>query len=402
MEVHVFRKLLKRSVALLVFVIALTVSISSPVEAGVTVAKDGDKFVKMGGRIQLKYHLKDPDGGEKTDDLFLRRFRTYIEGSVHKDWAGKFQVDFGKKSSAKDDDELAVKDAYLSYTGFKNHKLLIGNAKVMFSPENLISSKKQQTVSRTFVGDHNYGSVDRNLGLHLTGHSSDKAKQLTYALNFGSQSVDPDAKKLDFDTPVNNKTDWNQGWTVGGRVDYHPFGQMKWAQGDFKRKLKARIGISAFNWQNDNDNNTHIDPATGLDDGKGKPDVDSVTGLEISAALKAQGFSLDAAYNTFAADTVDGAVSGGIYKNGTTTLENFAIEGGYMVIPSQLEAVAAYESQDADGYAEAWTRTSLGVNWFFVKKHDVKLQATYRIGENKDGKKGNDLDEIFVQMQYVF
>jgi len=402
MEIHVFRNFLKRGIALLVFAMFLAISISSPVEAGIAVIKEGGKSLKMGGRIHLQYHLKDPEGGEKTDDLFLRRFRTYIEGSVHKDWSGKFQVDFGKKGSAKDDDEVEVKDAYLEYRGFKNHKLLIGNAKVMFSPENLISSKKQQTVTRTFVGEHNYGSVDRNLGLHLTGQFPDKAKHLTYALNFGSQSVDPDAKKLDFDTPVNNKSDWNQGWTVGGRVDYHPFGLMKWAQGDFKRKLKARIGIAAFKWQNDDDNNTHIGVVTGLDDGKGKPDVDSVTGLEVSAALKMKGFSVDAAYNTFDADTVDDVVSAGIYKNGATTLENFAIEGGYMVIPGQLEAVVAYESQDADGYAKAWTRSSFGLNWFFVKKHDVKLQVTYRIGENKDGKEGNDLDDVFMQMQYVF
>jgi len=388
-----------RSLAVLMAAALMALSPAPPAKAGVSLAKDGDQSVKVGGRIQIQYHLKDPKGGEQTDSLFLRRFRTYIEGSVHKNWRGKFQVDFGK---AKDDDEVAVKDAYLSYRGFKNHQLMIGNAKVMFSPENLTSSKKQQTVSRTFVGEHDYGAVDRNLGLHLTGHSPDKAKRLSYALNLGAQSLDPDASKLDFDTPVNSKADWNEGWTLGGRVDYHPFGHMKRAQGDFKRSLKARIGISAFKWSNDGDNNSHTDPGTSLDDGKGKPDVEAVTGLEFSAALKTKGLSLDAAYNIFNADTVDDTLSGGIYKNGTTKLKSFAFEGGYMLMPRQLEVVAAYESQDADGYEAAWTRSSFGLNWFFVQKHDIKFQATYRAGKNEDGKKGHDLDEFFAQMQYVF
>jgi hypothetical protein len=72
-----------------------------------------------------------------------------------------------------------------------------------------------------------------------------------------------------------------------------------------------------------------------------------------------------------------------------------------MVLPEKLELVAGYEVQDADNYAEKWERTSLGLNYFFAK-HDIKLQATYRMGENKDGVKDNDLDELFVQAQYVF
>ena len=39
--------------------------------------------------------------------------------------------------------------------------------------------------------------------------------------------------------------------------------------------------------------------------------------------------------------------------------------------------MAGYESQDADNYAEAWNRTSLGANYFFSKNHDIKLQATF-------------------------
>ena len=44
----------------------------------------------------------------------------------------------------------------------------------------------------------------------------------------------------------------------------------------------------------------------------------------------------------------------------------------------------------------------LAGNWFITKNHDIKTQLTYRIGKNLDGVKDNDVDEIFLQAQYVF
>jgi len=379
--------------AVLVVVSIFTGAISAVVEAaGVTVYDNNDKFVKLGGRIQLQYHYKDPAPGDSEDKVFFRRFRPYIEGSLHKDWKGKFQWDMGK---ADGKNEIAIKDAYMQYSGFKNMKISIGNKNFPFSREFLTSSKKQQLVERTFVGDHNYGTPDRNTGVHLTGHNDNK--KLTYGFSAASASIDPDTSKLDFDTPVNMNDDFNQGWIIGGRVDYHPFGNLKFSQGDFKRKTKATISIAAFTWNNDDDNNLYMDTP----DSAGKKfDVETVTGFEISSAFRAAGFSVDAEYNLFRADTVNSTVTSGIYKNGSTDLTNYSIEGGYMVIPDNLEVVAAYQVQDADNYANLWTRTSVGTNWF-IHKHDIKMQLTYRIGNNLKGA-DKDENELFLQAQYVF
>ncbi len=362
--------------------------------AGITVYKKDDKFVKLGGRIQLQYHYKDPDSGDSSDKVFFRRFRPYIEGSLYKDWMGKFQWDMGK---AKGDNEIAIKDAYMQYKGFHNLKVSIGNKNFPFSREFLTSSKKQQLVERTFVGDHNYGTPDRNVGVHITGHNNDK--KLTYGFSVASASIDPGAGKLDFDTPVNRDKDFNEGWIVGGRLDYHPFGNLKFSQGDFKRKTKATIGIAAFTWNNDSDNNTRT--TDGIADDISKPDVDKVTGFELSGAFRSSGLSVDAEYNLFKADTVDANVTDGIYKNGSTDLKNYSIEGGYMIVPDKLEIVAAYQAQDADNYADVWTRTSVGTNWF-IQKHDIKMQLTYRMGKNLKGVSNDDENELFLQAQYVF
>ncbi len=390
--------------AILATASALIVStMGSEVLAGVTVYKDGDKYIKIGGRVQLQYHRQDPDTGspddETTDEVFFRRLRPYIEGSLHKDWKGKIQWDMGK---AEDDNEIAVKDAYMQYSGISNTKLIIGNALFPFSREQLTSSKKQQLVERTFVGDHNYGVPERNAGVHIKGGTS--SKLITYGASFASAAIDPDSEKLDFDTPVNSNSDFNQGWIVGGRIDWHPMGEVKFDQGDFNGKPKFAVGLAAFSWSNDDDNNTNTDPATGLDTSAGdKPDVDEVTGAEVSAAFRGFGLSVDAQYNTFSADTVDGTVTSGIYQNGDAELDSYALEGGYMLIPSKFELVAGYQAieADADVATEDWTRTSVGLNWFF-HKHDIKLQLTHRMGENLNGIDGNDEDETFLQAQYVF
>ncbi len=359
------------------------------VHAGGVTYKDGDNYLKVGGRLQLQYHQVDPDGGDSADEIFFRRLRPYIEGSTHKNWKAKIQWDMGK---ADGENEIAVKDAYFQYKGLKNVKVTVGNANFPFSREFLTSSKYQQLVERTFVGDHNYGTPDRNVGVHLTGNN--ESKEITWGASGTFASIDPDVKKLDFDTPINANDDFNEGFMIGGRVDYHPYGKLKFAQGDFSGKTKATIGVAAYTWSNDDDNNTHTPGATS------KADVDSVTGLEVSGAFRSAGFSVDAQYNSFDADTVETGFTGGLYTDGSTKLTNAAIEGGYM-IGKNVEIVAAYETQDADGYATSWDRTSVGANWF-INKHDTKVQLSYRMGENLNGVENSDADEVFLQTQFVF
>ena len=369
--------------------IIAAIAVPAATYAGGVTYKDGDKYLKVGGRIQLQYHQADPDGGDSTDEIIFRRLRPFIEGSTHKDWKAKIQWDMGK---AEGENELAIKDAYFQYKGYKNTKVTIGNAKFPFSRESLTSSKKQQLVERSFVGDHNYGIPDRNVGIHLTGNND--SKNVTWGASGAVASIDPDAKKLDFDTPANRNEDFNDGFMVGGRVDYHPFGKLKFSQGDFSGKTKATIGVAAYTWSNDDDNNTYTPGATS------KADIDSVTGLEVSGAFRSAGFSIDAQYNSFDADTVESAFTGGLYEDGTTTLTNASIEGGYM-FDNTVEVVAGYQTQDADGYETEWNRTSVGVNWF-INKHDTKVQLSYRMGENLNGVEDNDEDELFLQTQFVF
>jgi hypothetical protein len=377
---------------------ALAVAAASlPATAGIKVYENGDKFIEIGGRIQLQYLRTEPDDGEARDQVFFRRLRPYIAGSVTKNWSGKIQFDFGKSI---DGDEVAIKDAYMQYQGWKNKTLTIGNSKTPFSREFLTSSKRQQTVERGFVGDHNFGTPDRQLGLRLEGNNA--SKKITYMVAAGSEHHDPNALAMDFDTPVNNKLDWNEGLVVAGRIDFHPMGYMKFDQGDFhSEQWRANFSLGFFSWFNDDDTNIYTDPTTGQSTSSSRADLDSADGFELSAGVRGKGVSVDAEFNLVSGDTVDPAFTGGIYRGGTTDLDQFQIEGGYMLRNTAVELVGKWETFDADNYEDAWNATELGVNYFW-NKHKVKVQFTYRISENVFGFKGSDRDSAFLQWQFVF
>jgi hypothetical protein len=381
---------------LLVFVATTFACVGIADAAGIVVYEEGDKYLKIGGRLLVQYHLTDPDTGDAEDEVLFRSLCPSFEGSFYNDWIGKFQWDMGKASG---DNEVDIKDAYLQYNGFQGLKISVGNASLPFSREWLTSVQRQELVERTFAGDHNFGTPSRQLGIHLTGEAA--GKKFTYSASLASACIDPDVKKIDFDTPANNADDWNQGWIAGGRLEYHPMGQFKFSQGDFSGKPLTAVAVAAFTWSNDDDNNTYTDAATGLSMETGKVDIDAVTGLEISAAFRGAGFSIDAEYNLFDAKTVDGTFTGGLFENGETRLTTWVVESGYMLVPARLELAAGYQSMDADNYDDEWTRTSIGLNCY-LHEHDIKLQTTYQMGKSLNGKEENDADELYIQAQYVF
>ena len=228
-----------------------------PAAAGITVYEEGDKKLEIGGRVQIQYLNfetdGDPAGDEEFDEIFFRRLRLYIAGTVTRDWYAKIQFDFGK---AEDANEVAIKDAYIQYLGLARHKITIGNAKTPFSREFLTSSKRQQLIERSFAGEHNFGSPDRNMGVRLEGQQFDK--KLGYMVSAGAEDHDPAVNRMDFDSPANRQSDWNQGWLAAARVDWHPLGYVALDQGDFHSdSWRFNVSLAAYTWMNDDDNNIY-------------------------------------------------------------------------------------------------------------------------------------------------
>jgi hypothetical protein len=367
--------------------------------AGIKVYEEGDKFIEVGARIQFQYLHLDPSDGETHDTAWFRRLRPYIAGSVTKNWWGKIQVDFGKNLNQN---EVAVKDAYMQYTGWKNMKLFIGNSKTPFSREFLASSKRQQTVERIFVGQHNFGNPDRMLGFRLDGHTDNT--KIAWKVALGAENLDPDVRRMDFDSPANDEDDWNEGVVYAGRLDYFPMGAFKYDQGDFERgPIKVGFAGALFGWDSDGDRQTYTDEIEGVPTciNEKKCDLDSARGWELSGGLRGRGFSVDLEYNQIDGDLVDPSFTGGLFLNGQTTLEKWQLEGGYMLPMIPIELVYKHDSFDADGYDKTWTGDDFALNYFF-NQHKAKVQLVYRLGRNVAGVDGDDLNTFIMQWQFVF
>jgi len=393
-------------------VVVLALAFIGPAQAVTVYEKDG-KRVDVGARIQVEYLHVSPDCAPgapcfieddgtlsifDTDEWFFRRLRPYISGTLFKDWMGKVEFDFGE---AEDSNEVQIKDAYFSYSGFGKNLLYIGNAKSVFAREFLTSSAELQLVERGFTGDHNDGVPDRALGVRWDGKMLEG--KLSYAANVGAQHHDPAVNRMDFDSPVNNAADWNEGLVFAARVDVHPLGSpIPFSQADLDRgPSRISAGVGGFYWSNDGDNNTYTDAVTGVALDPERPDLDQAEGVEVSAAYRGHGGSVDAAWQIVNGDTVDPTFTGGLYLNGSTQLDKLSVVGGYLVWKDAIEVVAGWESQDADNYEDKFERTSLGVNWY-LHGHKLKVQATYRKVDNFIGLAGQKQDVWFGSTQYVF
>lgn len=346
--------------------------------AGVRIEQDGN-WVEFGGQLQAQFHRITPEGEDMLDVVRLRRMRPYIAGSTHPGWSGMFQWELGR---ALDGNELSIQEAWFRYSGSDWLEVTVGNHNVPFSRENLTSSTRQQLVERTFIGDSNYGTPDKQLGIYLDG----EAGMFGWSAAMVKATIDPDPTQLRFASAVNLGSDFLEGCMYVGRLAW---GNAPLAQGDLDGgPLRYGIAVAAFTWEN-----YQLLPPNNLD-------PDHILGYEVSGAVRIAGVSVDAGYNLFDVETLGAGATGGLYTAGQTELRNWALEGGYMLRP-QLELVAGYQNQEADNYAEAWTRASFGINYFF-HQHDIKTQFTYRLGESLNGVPGNDQDEWFLQGQYVF
>lgn len=366
---------------------------------GLMLYQSGANSLKLGGRMQVQYHWIDVDPGSTRDDLFFRRVTPNLEATLGQDWFARLQVELVSSTNGRR--VTQYKDVYAQYKGLAGMKLNIGNAAFPYSRESLTSAERQQFVERTLAGSRSYGVPYRNLGLHLTGECDNT--RITYGFSAAQATIHPDDTKITFDTPLNKGDDMNDGWMAGGRVDFHPYGKLAFAQGDFDRKTLATLGIAAYDWHNSG-NNTYTDSAGNSTNTK-KNDVERAQGVEVSGALRYQGWSADAEYNWIKADAVDngftGSNSGNLYENGRAELRSYMVKGGYMMIANKLELVAGYQGLDADTYQNTWTTALIGANWYF-NKHDLKLQTTFQHSDDVKGSAGTRQDEVFAQMQYVF
>ena len=121
-------------------------------------SSDGQYQFELGGRLMVDFANYQQDKVELGDGTELRRARIEVEGAAF-DWAYEFGFDL-----ADEDGAAEVKDAYLSYQGWQQMALHIGQFKQAFSLEELTSSKYITFMERALPNSFAPG---RSLGIGL-------------------------------------------------------------------------------------------------------------------------------------------------------------------------------------------------------------------------------------------
>jgi hypothetical protein len=366
-------------------------------EAGIRLYQNGSGLkLDLGVRVQLQYyHLGDDNWSEER--LYFRRLRPALEASFTPNWEAEAEFDFGDTIEGE---KVEFKDLFVSYLGFESKGFLVtvGNEKAVFSRQLQSSSKSLTLVERGFVGIDDFGSLDRVLGARLDGR--DSTDRLTMAASIGLASHEPDASQMEFESPLNAGVDANRGWSLSGRVELQPLGEVDYDQGDFgSEHLRFAFAAAAYRWSNDGSRNAYTEQGRSIREDAA--DLDNSHGVELSGALRGRGLSADAEIQWVRGETTDRIFTGGLYDRGEAKLTKLSLQGGYMVLRERVEVVGGYDQLDAATYASAWRRLSFGATYYW-KRQQLKLQCNYVLHWSFLGAAGEDPRAIVTQLQLVF
>lgn len=127
------------------------------VDGGVRAASaDGQFTWRAFGRMHADVALYDKDVKEMGSGTIMRRARLGMRGTVMKDWAYKWEVDFGLGTTR-------LADFYVGYQGIPDTMIYIGNTSEFFSFEEYSTSNTMMFMERSFGVDAL--ALDRGVGI---------------------------------------------------------------------------------------------------------------------------------------------------------------------------------------------------------------------------------------------
>jgi len=176
-------------------------------EKGLKVETADKQFkFQFGGRLQVEAggDVGDDElSKQATEGMEVRRARMYMKGVVWGDYKYIVEADFA-------DNDIAIKDAFLTYKGFKDWaglEITVGHQKQSISMELQESSNDIMFTERSTVNVLTAPAFDRALGLHFKMSDKDWSAQL----GFYGDGMAPE-----------KNGDVDEGWSSTSRLTYAP------------------------------------------------------------------------------------------------------------------------------------------------------------------------------------
>jgi phosphate-selective porin OprO and OprP len=347
-------------------------------------------YLELSNRIQVRYTHELPDdtvklagtadAGDTKGSFRIRRAKLKFEGWFHKPYLQyEVQTNWPGISSAN----LAnyLEDANLNWDvtkGKKQFMVKLGQYKVPFGLQELISSGSQQLVDRSNVSNAYFRG--RDTGLTVWGVLG--ANKLEYRAGlFNGNGLTRSAND-------NDKLQYNARVTFqpNGAVPLGTYSGAHQSESDFETAAlgKPIFTVSAAFEQNDLSN-----VATDL-----KTNIKS-TLFTIDSMFKYRGFSATGAYAWGEREPQE--------TNPSFDTRGFFLQAGYFLKPQKWEIAARYGQRDPSKSVsnDKVTETRGGVNYFYAR-HALKVQADF--GQIKTERPGGDRkdNEFRIQTQFIF
>ena len=319
--------------------------------------KSGSNSLTLGARLQVRWTGEDREdydsdtigAGKGEADGFssgfdVARMRLTLKGGMWKPWLKyEFQYEFARTSGVSSN---KIKDAYLEFETSKTTALKLGQTKVPFSLQQLISSGRQEFVDRAITD----GKFDpgRDIGLSFWGTAAGK--------KFGYQAGI-------FNGGGEGNLQDDTAYLYVGRVVWDPLGEFKLLESDLDGRgaeptlhfgLAYRAG----------------EPGKGLVSAGIFDGVDGQSAWTFEAAFRGYGLFALGEYFRMTDELSNPLPDRDVDSRG------YNLQVGCMIVPKTFELALRYALIDPDTSVDDADvdELRLAINYFFAG-HNLKLQA---------------------------
>ena len=334
---------------------------------GVTLSSaDGLYALTLKGRIQLRGTIADAAGDDEaaSSEFQARRVRLAFEGHfIVPELTFYLQLGFSNRDTEADL-RVPLRDAWVSYAPLRDFALRVGQGKVPFNRQRVVSSSALQFADRSIAQDEL--TLDRDVGIYAYSKNLfGLGDRLGYQLGmFGGDG--------------RNRLSTRGGLLWVARVEFSPFGKFEsYSESDHDRLSTPRLQM-AFGAAL-NENSVRERSTTGATYTLGGFDYQH---LEADLIFKWAGFSLQAEWIWRDAPVRSNSA---VNADGMTLTEYARPAWGYFVQSGYyfafgLEVAARYSDlrPRAGGDPNLVRARELGgaLSWYF-EQHSLKLQADY-------------------------
>lgn len=349
---------------------------------GVTIrAADGQASMNIRARLQIRSTFVNAGEGPDTSEFLIRRARLVFQG----DAVGSTLTYYVQLSFANLDNEadlrLPLRDAYVTWTPTRGASVRIGQMKVPFSRQRVVSSSALQMVDRSpVVSELN---LDRDVGVQVFSKDLFGLGRLGYAVGlFGGEG--------------RNRLGRAAGLLYTARLEAWPFGAFDdYVEGDVQRRRTFRLAVGVNAAHNQNTNRPRSTIGTPYTAG----DVDyRHASADITVKWRGWSVASEVLYRHGTGDAPQPGVTAPLTRSGWGAY----VQSGVMVGPRwEVTARASHLVPDRGTDATFARGRELGAGVsYYLHGHDLKVQGDYvRVRERAPAR---TTQQVRAQFQLFF